>query len=207
MQTDTLTIEKSSRDFFNRRINRSIKKFDIQTSEDTTAYLVNLLQGFVHYSNMEDLRSEGRRGTKPLATIYAEALDAETTVERNCRLKRLGDFSLFTAGVFPKSLERQAVDVDYYAAMGANAYGYLSQTGKIQSNWHNLQTIFSDLSAGFVGFVDVIAEAVSNPRQEADSDSLRDYEIWVKTGSERARRKLLDAGVVPVFSGGASNRH
>ena len=44
-------------------------------------------------------------------------------------------------------------------------------------------------------------------RRESDVDLLRVYEVWMKTGSRRARRLLRQHGVVPISSNRPRRRH
>ena len=46
--------------------------------------------------------------------------------------------------------------------------------------------------------MDVLNEVRDGARQESDVDLMRTYEIWLKTGSKRARKLLCQNGVVPI---------
>jgi hypothetical protein len=141
---------------------------------------------------------------KPLAMIYKEALDAPSTKERYVMLRRLGDVSLFISGMFAQSLNRSLVDIDYYVAMGGNAYGYLSGTeGPVSSS--GLKIAFTELAENFVNMIDVLSEVGESTNLNSNYDVLRLYEIWLKTGSRRAADKLKQSGIQPVMT--ATYRH
>jgi hypothetical protein len=111
----------------------------------------------------------------------------------------MGDFALFVAGFFVDSLSRKLVDVDYYVAMGGGAYANASRLAMSLGS----REIFEDLSREFVRYMDVIAEVGERSQLTAGSGMnnrglLRLYETFVRTGSDRARRKLREAGVIPV---------
>jgi hypothetical protein len=55
--------------------------------------------------------------------------------------------------------------------------------------------------------VDVLNEVRDEARGESDRDLLRTYEIWLKTGSRRAKKLLADNGVVPICDVSRKGRH
>jgi hypothetical protein len=46
-------------------------------------------------------------------------------------------------------------------------------------------------------FVDVLAEIGSRSGNQDPKNILRQYELWLKTRSERAEKNLKDAGIIP----------
>ena len=99
--------------------------------------------------------------------------------------------SLFTSGFFSDSLNRKLVDVDYYVSMGEYAYGSLSRDEDTFSD------VFAELSRKFVGFTDVLADVCEQTSLRSRSDILRLYEKWLRTGSIRDGKNLVDRGIVP----------
>ena len=49
--------------------------------------------------------------------------------------------------------------------------------------------------------VDVLNEMRDRERRETDVDLVRTYNVWRKTGSQRARRLLRQHGVTPIAGG------
>ena len=133
-----------------------------------------------------------------MALIYAETIEAKSAGERNRCLQKLGDVALFISGLFSYSLNRSPVDVDYYAAMGGNAYSYLADSLRNSYQGKTISMVYAELSEKFPALVDVLAEINENTSQTSDSDVLRLYEVWLNTGSERAARKLQLSGIQPV---------
>ena len=62
-------------------------------------------------------------------------------------------------------------------------------------------------AAKFQVLVDVLNEVRDEARRESDIDLLRTYDIWLKTGSARARRLLRQKGVVPISDAKSRERH
>ncbi len=58
--------------------------------------------------------------------------------------------------------------------------------------------LFAELAAKFQHLVDVLNEVADMARPLSDQDVLRQYEIWLKTSSPRARKLLERCGVMPV---------
>jgi hypothetical protein len=99
--------------------------------------------------------------------------------------------------MFAGSLVRKVVDVDYYVAMGGAAYRDLH--GLLTANFGDAltPTPFAELATKFMALVDVLAEVAEESHLGVKHDVLRDYEVWLRTSSPRALRKLHGAGIVP----------
>lgn len=159
----------------------------VQAGEPTAWYLVSLLCGFV------DPRRGGQDSTDdhaPLALRLAAALEAGG-VKRRWALRRVGDNSLFIAGCFADSLQRQLVDIDYYAAIGSYAYGSLSR-----HDGPGPRSTFTELADRFAAFADVLCEVSEASRLSTNQGILRLYEKWLR-GSERSGRQLAARGIAP----------
>lgn len=186
------------RQYFQASVSEAISDQGIDANVETAYYLVNLLTSFVHTENLYEHTPDGLQ-FKPLAHLYSEALESRGTHSRCQTLKRMGDVALFVAGVFSYSLRRKLVDVDYYIAMGGNAYAYLSATHPDRALGTSYRVIFSELSEKFSDFVDVLARVSSHTTSETDRDILRLYELWVRTGSKRAAQQLRHLGIEPAL--------
>jgi hypothetical protein len=139
--------------------------------------------------------SEDGLHIKPLALHYADAVNASCTAERTLALRRLGDVALFISGLYSGSLNRKLVDVDYYIAMGGTAYSYVHELAGNRRDTQRNNTLFAELAEKFARLVDVLNEVGENCNLNSNSDLLRLYEIWLRTGSERAYEKLQRLGL------------
>lgn len=201
---DTVVAVTDLRDYFRESIDSAIANQRVQVDEHATHYVVNLLTLF---SRSEDLYEESGDvyGLKPLALMLVDASDATSAVERSASLQRIGDVALFIAGFFADGLANQIVDLDYYVRMGGNAYGSLSCEIRGTARGRALAHVYNELACKFQIVVDVLNEVRDGTRQSSDIDILRTYEIWRKTGSERAAALLRQHGVTPVNP--ATRRH
>ncbi len=184
-------------EFFQEALQEAVSHQNLSICAETLFYLRNLLTAFIQSEQLYQ-HSESGEGVKALAGLYANALEAPSTAARDDVLRHLGDVALFIAGIFPQSLSRSLVDVDYYINMGGGAYGFLAESGRVSRASPGFKTIFSELSVKFAGLVEVLAEVGDRTVLRQDSDVLRLYEIWLASGSNNAAGKLRQLGIEPV---------
>lgn len=184
-------------DYFRDSVTTAATNQNLEINTETILYVVNMLTSFVRAENLYEKTDDGYM-IRALALIYADSVDAVTTAERNRILQRLGDIALFISGLFSYSLNRSLVDVDYYAAIGGNAYANLADATRRGFQGRTVSMVFSELSDKFLSLVDVLAEVNENCSQKSDSDIMRLYELWLKTGSERTAKQLQKFGIQPV---------
>lgn len=197
--------DMSVKEHFHKTLAAALASRQVEAEEDTVYYLVNLLE---HFSKAENLFTPTPDGLRipPLALLYGQALEARDMETRHYLLRRLGDIALLIGGVFPGSLSRALVDVDYYIGMGGGAYSCLSDMAHCSRRIRPLKGVFKELSEKFTDFVDVFAEVGEYSQLNSSLDTLRLYEIWAKTGSPRAASRLRKMGVEPV-TGACNGRH
>lgn len=182
--------EQSPAEYFKELLDSALARQHVTAGDLTGYYLVNLLCQFVRADACEGFG----RDAEPLAFRLARALDNGGSAQR-AQLRSLGDFSLFVSGFFADSFPRRTVDVDYYVSMGEYAYGSLSRTDR-----DAFAEVFGELSRKFVGFSDVLADISERTGSAASCDALRLYEKWLRTGSPRDGKRLVDRGIVPNSS-------
>jgi hypothetical protein len=192
-------------EYFRESVTAALVNQKVDANEDTVFYIVNLLAYFTQADKLFSRTSEGVI-LQPLALIYAEAVEAPGSEERQQLLRRLGDVALLISGLFSSSLSRKLVDIDYYIAMGGTAYGVLCDLSRGSVRGRAFCAIFDELSKKFHVFVDVLAEVGEKSPPNSSTDIMRLYEIWLKTGSKRSADRLRKLGIEPV-QGSASRRH
>ncbi len=194
------------KDYFRTSIEGVISKQGVEVDPHATHYVVNLLTLF---SRSDELyQDDGETyGLRPLALMLADAAVAPSAAERNYSLQRIGDVALFISGFFADSLIDKPVDIDYYIHMGENAYGSLSEEVRGTFRGNSFANTYKELAINFQILVDVLNDVRDDARQESDIDLLRTYEIWLKTGSKRAKGLLRQHGVVPISDGKKMRRH
>ena len=184
------------REFFRDSLEAAMCNQRVAAADDTSHYIVNMLTLFARSEELYEEGDDGRR-LKPLAFMLADALEASTAYERDRALRRLGDVSLFMAGFFAHSFARKLIDIDYYISMGGGAYGHLSEMLRGAHQGTSVWEVFEELAAKFQRFVDVLNEVSEMARESSDTDVLRLYEVWMRTGSPRAAAQLRKLGIEP----------
>jgi len=204
--TERVEPVRSLQEFFRESVAHSMRRQGLQACEVTAYYVVNLLTLFARSEALYD-DSDSRRGVKPLALMFADAVNAPSARERAHALQRLGDVSLFMSGFFADVLAEQVVDVEYYISMGEGAYHSLSREIHSTPRGASYAPVFGELSSKFKGFVDVLADIRTEAQDDPAHDVLRLYELWLRTGSRRAERLLRRLGVEPNATLDSGSRH
>lgn len=194
------------REFFRDSVESALANQNLSADDHTVHYVVNVLTMFTRAEQFYEDTPDGRQ-IRPLALMLADSLEATSERQRNDALRRLGDVSLFIAGFFSQMFARRLVDVDYYVAMGGNAYGSLHQRVRGTSSGQAFASVYRELARKFQGFVDVLWEVSEGTGLNSNGDILRIYEIWMKTGSKRAAALLEKLGVQPVDFARSGQRH
>jgi hypothetical protein len=191
---EPLVHAKSPVEFFKEQVEAACERQHLRAQPLTSYYVVTLLSEFTHRHNAS---GDGSIGSEALGIKLLRALDSGGMMAR-LNLKQVGDTSLFISGFFSDSLRRSLVDVDYYVSLGGYAYRSLVDSDD------TLSPIFAELSEKFVAFVDVLSEVSARTHLTNDTDLLRLYEKWLRTGSRRNGDLLAERGIVP--NGAASLR-
>jgi hypothetical protein len=179
--------QQTAAEYFKEQVESALQRQHLEAADLTEYYLVNLLCRYVRL----DAHVAGAEYAEPLAIRLARALESGGS-EQRARLRSLGDFSLFISGFFSDSLRRRVIDVDYYKSMGAYAYGSLSR-----SEDDAFAEVFRELASKFVGFMDVLSDVSERTGVTTQTDILRLYEKWLRTGSDRDGQRLIDKGILP----------
>lgn len=185
------------REFFHDAVGTALREQHVAVEDHTEHYVVNVLTVFARSEELYEQTAEGMR-LKPLAHMFAQANEAPTPQQRDAALRRLGDVSLFIAGFFAHSFARKLIDIDYHIAMGGRAYGTLADSARSTLRGPAFAAVFLELAQKFQKLVDVLNDVAEMSHTHSDKDILRQYEIWLKTGSPRAYGILRRLGVGPV---------
>lgn len=109
------------------------------------------LESYLVFLLMRHLR-DARLADHVLALDYLSALHRSGT-QRGQELRDVGDRCLLIAGLYPHQAEQRRVSLDYFIALGANAYGDLA--ARARSAW---AALYEQLAASFARLVRVLLE-------------------------------------------------
>lgn len=185
----------SPREFFLEMVETGFSKRNIDTYPAVQTYLVGLLEHYLDARNLFDdpVDQAGNRKPATLAEMYLKASGSDY-VEKIELLKKLGDRTLYISGFFGDSLQRKIVDIDYYAEMGGAAYASLASHTKEDT----MAKVYHVFSRRFLDFVEVLNYISQQSFVKSDESILRLYERYMRTGSELAREKLIEMGVMTL---------
>ena len=194
MRQSSVILSGDLTEFFRGEVTTARDELGMQLDDIIEYYLVRLL---CDYSRPG---TPAPNGEEPLALMYKRAMDAPPG-ERVQILKNLGDGALYVSGFFVEFVEKSLVDIDYYIAMGGNAYGSLSETIGGHKNGETIAELYAKLAKKFNELVDLLNE-VASKGAKADAlshqDMLKMYDRWTRTGNHRIQKKLADVGLFPV---------
>jgi len=186
-----ILVGMSAHEYFRELVSSALAQRPFRVQEVTEFYLVDLLTHFLDRKKLFTPKPGGGEELEPLAITLLQALSAGRE-HRYQGLKRLGDTALFVSGFFGDSLSRSAVDVDYYIAMGGQAYGAL---GAERRKPAGMAEVFDELADRFGAFVDLFAEIAELSHLTSNRGLVKLYERFLATGSERAAELLRKRGV------------
>ena len=192
LKTSALQLVTSPESFFFELVREAIDHQKLKLQPETEFYVVKLLNRFIFSESLYSKNSEGTLEDQPLAILYKEAIEAEEQSSQKSLFQNVGDISLFKAGFFQESLTRSHVDLSYYIGIGGSAYQNAAQ----RSDGKHFRSLFSELSDQFSQVVNVLSEVSEQTTvTKTEQDLLRLYEMWSRTGSERAARALTRTGI------------
>lgn len=179
------------KDYFRQQVTDAIAEDDLEVTEEARAYLVNLLTFYSRTDHFFEHTPQGF-GLRPLALVYGDALSAKSRIEQAEGLRRVGDVAMFLVGVFRQSLRCKPVNVDYYIAIGGNAYEHLS----VACSRAGAETgaVFLELGTKFAVLARAMAQ-VFEQDLDRDENLLALYERWQQTGSASCAQRLRRAGI------------
>lgn len=186
----------SPKDFFKEAVRDAFTKRKIEAFPMAEDYLVNILEHYViaaHLHEREDIAHQGQKKPTTLAETLLIAAQSEHSTKVDM-LKKLGDRTLYVCGFFSDSFQRKVIDVDYCAEMGGTAYRILAQSTREDT----LCQVYTLYSKKFLAFVDALNYISEKSQLQSSNNVLRIYDRYIKTGSELAREKLSNLGIVPI---------
>jgi len=187
-----LVATASLKEFFRALLAEAFRERTVSVAETTEFYLVNLLSEFAATDRLFTEKTEGGRDHEPLAILFHRAQQQERDAQIKT-LRRLGDVSLYKVGFFADALREELVGPEYYIQMGGAAYGRVADLTPTSG----FAAVYRELQEKFRAVVEVLEEiAARGLAATGPQGALRVYESWMRTGSDRLERVLVDAGII-----------
>jgi hypothetical protein len=185
----------SAEEHFSEVVHEACVERQIATHPQVEAYLVQVLKHYLVSKNFHQPIQEDSTEKPPetFAEMYLTAMNAEAPKNKEL-MRTVADRSLYLTGFFAESLQKKIVDVDYYSDIGSAAYYNLAAWTKEDT----LSMIFTTFSRRFRDFVYVLNYVSEKSLVQSDQNILHLYDRYLRTGSDLAREKLNELGVITL---------
>lgn len=186
--------------FFQTLVDDAVKTRHFPATEAAEFYLAGLL---ADYAKPDRLDAETLE--RPLTLLLDEALHAAGR-ERFDRLRSLGDGVLYTSGFFAEHLSTRGVELRYVRTLGARAYEGAAAMLRQGGDGSGAPDVFRELADNFVIFAEVVSSVAdvlqANAAGNSNSQVVRLYERWARTGSAQLAVALAGKGLSPQRGSG-----
>lgn len=185
----------SPEEHFTEVVKEACVQRHVKTQPHVEAYLVQLLKFYLDSRNLHGpvIEEDSNKTPQTFAEMYLQAINSEMTKKKEL-MRAVAERSLYLTGFFSDSFQRKLVDIDYYVEIGSAAYLNLSSWTKQDT----LAAVYSTFSKRFQDYVEVLNYVSEKSQIQADQNVLRLYDRYLRTGSDLAREKLTELGVVTV---------
>ncbi len=193
-----LSLNSPAEEFFHEAVCQAVEVRGVETTEDSTMYLVALLADHARRPNLH-------RVDEPFGVRLARAMNTSGG-ERFERLRTLGDDVLFISGFYSDHLTHRGLALDYVSELGSVAYGGVANI--LRSHTRGGPIVFDELSNRFAAFVAVLQHVADSLLAEGlrdEAELLNLYERWSRTGSRVLAEALMRMGVAPTKGTGGLN--
>jgi len=167
-------------EYFMESFDSARKSTGLYVSKDTEFYIVNMLTEFTDSDKFSKLY-------KTPATLMVNRV-LENPHEKLEISKNMGDITSFMCGFFPEHLEKPIFR--YYISLGKAGYSVASRIDERRGK------IFDEMKENLPSIVDTLNEIKENKEIITSEDFVDVYNRWIKTGSKRLKRILMENGMV-----------
>lgn len=180
------------KDFFTEIIEEVEKEVSyVEFHPLSKSYLSEMLVTFLPTDNLFFKDENGNPSqSKMLAELWLETQNEEPN-SRIIKLKRLAETSLYVSGFFASSLKRRLVSQSYYIQIGEMAYSALAKSNSTK----DFSDIYGHFSKCFSGYVEVLTEVSHKVHIQKSGDLLEAFDRYIDSGSEWAKKQLIEEGV------------
>ncbi len=186
--------------FFQTLVDDAVKTCHFAATEAAEFYLAGLLADYAKPDRLDAATLE-----RPLTLLLDEALHAAGR-ERFERLRSLGDGVLYTSGFFAEHLSTRGVELRYVRTLGARAYEGAAAMLRQGGDGSGAPDVFRELADNFMMFAEVVSSVAdvlqANAAHNSNSQVVRLYERWVRTGSAPLAVALAGKGLSPQRGSG-----
>lgn len=169
--------------FFDEKIETALKNQRKYLPDDVKVYILHLLSNSVS----DPLILSDKRVY--LFDLYQDTLTGNS-LEREMKLKKLGDHTITIVGCFPASVLNTSTGIDYYVTMGRAAY--TSARGISDKEIYQKTYIY------YLDIISILHEVSNSCSQLNQKDLYKIYDAWRSTNSVPFGNFLIKNGVSVV---------
>ncbi len=190
--TSPLAIVPSAKEFFEAEILRISQCHGLQLESPVLNYLAQVLSKFSSSQELKLIHPSDPQKTLSPTEFWLEVQSLPITKQLHC-FQYLGDYALFTTGFFAENIKSSMIDMDYFQALGGQAY---YRVGEIRESIaaERALNIFFNLSESFQKLSEILSELYDCTLLHDAEQSLKLFERWERTGSHRLARMLVENG-------------
>lgn len=174
-------------------------KQGLPLSEHVGAYLGEMLMRFAESEtyflpNSDPHASKPRKEFPSVVRLWLEG-QKQPAHEQFVQMQHVGDLALYTSGFFPERIQRSLVDMDFYMAVGGQAY---ERAGKLRESLAQERelNVYFELASKFTELKELLAELNDRKLLHTEADRLLLYRKWLESGSPRIQRMLAEIGII-----------
>jgi hypothetical protein len=171
-------LDLSIDNYFEEKINSYFNKNNLHLNPFAKSYLISLLKKFI---STDEIRY------RTLFEIYQKCIEDQ----KISNFQYLGDHSLYIAGLFPHSLSRSLVGVNYYIQMGQLGYLHAANMSANTST----QSLYKTMASNFKTYMNSLY-SIGNDSLLKDKMAL--YSQYLITENPEMLKELIKSGVYPT---------
>lgn len=194
-----LHLTQDLRSFFAEECLSIASKQGLKIPEHLGKYLGEMLVRFVgsdtyFVPNSDPHSAKPKKEFPSVVRLWLEG-QSQPGFEQLVQMQHVGDIALYTSGFFPERIEKSLVDMDFYMAVGGQAYERAGQIRETLSIERDLN-IYFELASKFGELKELLAELSDRKFLATESDRLRLYQKWLDSRSPRIQRMLAEVGII-----------
>jgi len=191
-----MLVVKNLNSEFYEIVSEKEKAAEIDLSDYSKLYLLNLLKGLVEKN---DFFYKELIGDDALGEAYMRALTLELLTKVQ-KIKAVGDLCLIYSGLFPDRLNKKLVDIDYFIKLGKLSFYTLHKIYTNMNSISDLKNLYLSVYTDFVKIVAVLIEIAKSFKLIDETNLLKVYERWQKTKIKGLYEILKHNNIFPMLS-------
>jgi len=198
-QSPHLHLAQDLKSFFAEECLSIATKQGLSVPEHLSAYLGQMLARFAgsetyFVPNSDPHTTKPKKEFPSIVRLWLEG-QTQPAMEQLVQMQHVGDLALYTSGFFPERIQRSMLDMDFYMAVGGQAY---ERAGKIRESIAQERelNVYFELASKFSELKELLAELSDRKFLFSEADRIHLYQKWLDSRSPRIQRMLAEVGII-----------